>query len=45
MQLGSGVYDGKNVAKSMAMVKKAVQERLSVQCGHQLCPRKPQNGW
>lgn len=29
MQLGSGVYDGKNVAKSMAMVKKAVQERLS----------------
>lgn len=28
MELGDGVYDGKNVAKSMAMVKKAVQERL-----------------
>lgn len=29
MELGKGVYDGKNVAKSMAMVKKAVKERLS----------------
>lgn len=29
VELGKGVYDGKNVAKSMAMVKKAVAERLS----------------
>lgn len=28
VELGDGVYDGKNVAKSMAMVKKAVAERL-----------------
>lgn len=28
VELGDGVYDGKNVAKSMAMVKKAVTERL-----------------
>ena len=28
VELGGGVYDGKNVAKSMAMVKKAVAERL-----------------
>lgn len=28
VELGKGVYDGKNVAKSMAMVKKAVAERL-----------------
>ena len=28
MELGKGVYDGKNVAKSMAMVRKAVTERL-----------------
>jgi predicted ABC-type ATPase len=29
MALGKGVYDGKNVAKSMSMVKKSVSERLS----------------
>ena len=29
MQLGNGVYDSKNVAKSMAMVKKEVATRLS----------------
>lgn len=29
VELGDGVYDGKNVAKSMAMVKKAVAERLN----------------
>ena len=29
MELGNGVYDGKNVSKAMAMVKKAVQERIS----------------
>lgn len=28
VELGGGVYDGKNVAKSMAMVKKDVAERL-----------------
>ncbi len=28
MELGKGIYDGKNVSKSMAMVKKAVQDRL-----------------
>lgn len=28
VELGDGVYDGKNVAKSMAMVKKDVAERL-----------------
>lgn len=28
VELGDGVYDGKHVAKSMAMVKKAVAERL-----------------
>lgn len=28
MKLGNGVYNGKNVAKSMAMVKDAVKERL-----------------
>ena len=29
MELGKGIYDGKNVSKSMAMVKKAVQERIA----------------
>jgi len=29
IELGKGVYNGKNVSKSMAMVKKAVAERLS----------------
>lgn len=29
MELGKGVYDGKNVAKSMAMVRKAVSERMN----------------
>lgn len=29
MKLGNGVYDGKNVAKSMAMVKKAVTEKFN----------------
>lgn len=29
MALGDGVYDSKNVAKSMTLVKKAVSERLS----------------
>ena len=28
VELGGGIYDAKNVAKSMAMVKKAVAERL-----------------
>jgi len=29
MQLGDGVYDGKNVAKAMALVKKDIAEKLS----------------